>query len=345
MEEITIKDVARICGVGVSTVSRAINNHPDINPETKKMVMEVIKEHNYIPNNSARNLKRQDAKAIAVLVKGIDNSFFNEMIKYMEEEIKRKKYSLVLHHVEFNEDEVDVALELVKEKRLRGIIFLGGYFTHSEEKLSQLQVPFILSTTGAVPDGCNRDTYSSVSVDDEKESYKIVDYLIQSGHRDIAIICAKACDVLSIGKLRLEGYKKALTAHGIPVREELILEMKPEIEDYSLENGYVVTKEFLAKKIPCTAIYAISDIMAIGAGKALAEEGFKIPDDISLAGFDGVKIGKYITPSLTTLKQPTDKMAKETTKILFDMISKKVKYQHKVFEGELIVRESTKENK
>ena len=82
MEEITIRDIARICGVGVSTVSRAINNHPDINPETKETIMRVIKENNYVPNNSARNLKRQDAKAIAVLVKGINNSFFSQMIRY-----------------------------------------------------------------------------------------------------------------------------------------------------------------------------------------------------------------------------------------------------------------------
>lgn len=96
MEEITIKDIARICGVGVSTVSRAINNHPDINPETKEMIMRVIKENNYVPNNSARNLKRQDAKAIAVLVKGINNSFFSQMIKVLEEEIKEKSYAMVL---------------------------------------------------------------------------------------------------------------------------------------------------------------------------------------------------------------------------------------------------------
>lgn len=341
MEEITIKDIARICGVGVSTVSRAINNHPDINQETKQMVMQVIKENNYIPNNSARNLKRQDAKAIAVLVKGISNSFFSEMIKIMEEEIKKKKYSLVLHHVDFNEDEVDVALELVKEKRLRGIIFLGGYFRHNEEKLSQLHVLFVLSTIGVLPEKYSRNFYSSVSVDDEKESYKLVNYLCKSGHKDIAIICAKTSDA-SIGKLRLQGYKKALQDNGIEVRDELILAMKPDIEDYSLENGYAVTREFLEKQLPCTAIYAISDILAIGAGKALAEAGLKVPDDISLAGFDGVEIGKYITPSLTTIKQPVEEMAKETTKILFDVIAQQAGHQHKIFDGELVVRESTK---
>ena len=352
MEEITIKDIARICGVGVSTVSRAINNHPDINQETKQKVMQTIQKYHYVPNNSARNLKRQDAKAIAVLVKGIGNSFFSEMIKIMEEEIKQKKYSLVLQHVDFNEDEVDVALELVKEKRLRGIIFLGGYFRHNEEKLSQLQVPFVLSTIGVLPKEYSKHFYSSVSVNDEKESYKVVDYLCKTGHRDIAIICAKSTDA-SIGRLRLQGYVKALRDNGIPIREELMLFMKQGIEEYSLENGYAVMKEFLEKSmpdktgkkktVPCTAIFAISDILAIGAGKALEEAGFKIPEDISLVGFDGVKIGRYVTPSLTTLKQPMEEMARETTKILFDVIAKRADHQHRVFEGELVIRESTGE--
>ena len=127
----------------------------------------------------------------------------------------------------------------------------------------------------------------------------------------------------------------------IEVREELILPMRSDLEDYSLENGYMVTKEFLEKQIPCTAIFAISDMLAIGAGKALSDAGYKVPEDISLTGFDGVEIGKYVIPSLTTLKQPVDSMARETARILFDIIGKKAKHQHCVFDGELVVRDST----
>ena len=115
MAEITIKDIAKKCGVGVSTVSRALNNHPDINPETRSMILRVIEETGFIPNNSARNLKRTDAKCIAVLVKGITNPFFSNMIRIIEEETQRNKYALVLRHVEAQEDEMDVALELEKE--------------------------------------------------------------------------------------------------------------------------------------------------------------------------------------------------------------------------------------
>ena len=220
MESINIKDVARICGVGVSTVSRAINNHPDINPETKDMIMQVVKEHNYIPNNSARNLKRTDSKAIAVLIKGISNPFFSKMIRIFEKEIHKKKYSFIMQHVDAGEDEVDVALELIKEKKPRGIVFLGGFFSHSKEKLEQLAVPFVLSTIGMTDSLEESPFYSWVSVDDFAESYKMTDYLCKLGHKRILILAATKDDE-SIGRLRLEGYRKALKDNGIELDEDL----------------------------------------------------------------------------------------------------------------------------
>lgn len=339
MHTITIKDIAKMCGVGVTTVSRAINNHPDINEETKAMVMKVIKENNYVPNNSARNLKRSASKTIAVLIKGITNPFFNHMIKVFEEETKRKKYSFILQRVDENQDEIDVAIELEKEKRLKGIVFLGGYFSHSEEKLNQLTVPFVLSTIGMTAE-FNPEKYSSVSVDDFKESYKIVNYLCDMGHKKIAIITAPMDDV-SIGKLRYEGYKKALEDRGLEVNKNLVRCMREDIETYTMENGYLVTKELLKSKEEFTAIYAISDSLAIGACKAIFEAGKTVPEDYSVAGFDGLDIGFYYNPSITTIRQPVEEIAYETIKILFDLIHKKITHAHKVFPAELVVREST----
>ena len=126
MADLTIKDVARICGVGVSTVSRAINNHPDINPATKQKILQVIEENNYIPNNSARNLKRTDSNTIAILIKGIANPFFLAMFNIFEQELATQDYSFILQRVQQDEDELQVALAIEKEKRLKGIIFLGG---------------------------------------------------------------------------------------------------------------------------------------------------------------------------------------------------------------------------
>lgn len=337
-ENITIKEIAQLCGVGISTVSRAMNNHADINPVTKKAIMEVIKENNYVPNNSARNLKRTDAKCIAVLVKGIENPLFNVMIKVMEKEIKKQKYSMVLHHVEFDEDEIDVAIELIKEKRLRGIVFLGGYFRHGKEKLGELKVPFIISTVGDETKEIN--TYSSVAVDDEKESKKAVDYLISVGHSKIAILSAPDQDE-SIGKLRLNGYLAALEHNGIPINRNLIRTVKTDQMNYSVTSGYQITKELLASKEEFTALFAISDTLAIGACRAIIEEGKKIPEDYSVIGYDGIEMGRYYNPSITTIAQPIKKMAEVTINLLFDVLRKKSKHQHKIFQANLEVRESS----
>lgn len=340
MPEITIKDVAKKCGVGVSTVSRAINNHPDINPATKQMIMDVIQRSGYIPNNSARNLKRADAKSIAVLIKGITNPFFSKMVKIIEEETQKKRYSMELRHVESYEDEVDIALELVKEKRLRGIIFLGGYFSHSEEKLEKLGVPFVFGTVGAPPENISRASYSDVAVDDFKESKKMTDYLIELGHKDIAIIAAEPGD-LSIGKLRLAGYSEALRKKGIPVKDELIRKVTDNSDTYSMENGYQATKQLIESGERFTAIYAIADSLAIGAIRALQDAGLRVPEDISVAGYDGIELGDYIMPRLTTLRQPVEEMARQTIKLLFHIISGKEEHQHIVYAGELVEKEST----
>ena len=341
MFEPTIKDIAKICGVGVSTVSRAINNHPDINPETKEKIMNTIKEYGYVPNNSARNLKRVDAKAIAVLVKGIANPFFANMIKIIEEECKRNRYSMELQHIESDEDEVDVAQKIVKEKRLRGIIFLGGLFSHSEEKLKKLNVPFVFSTAGSIPENISKNQYSNLCVDDYKESMKMVDYLIGLGHRRIAIIVAEPYEE-SIGQLRLEGYIDALKKNGIQPDSALVFQTSDEISHFSMENGYCTTKRLVESGVDFTALYAVSDVLAIGATRALLESGRKVPDDVSVAGYDGIDVSGYISPSLTTIRQPVEAMAKDTVKLLFDIIAGKKDHQHITYEAELLERESTK---
>lgn len=340
MFEPTIKDIAKICGVGVSTVSRAINNHPDINPETKEKIMDTIKEYGYVPNNSARNLKRSDAKAIAVLIKGIANPFFTNMIKVIEQECKKKHYSMELTHIESGEDEVDVAQKVVKEKRLRGIIFLGGLFSHSEEKLKKLNVPFVFSTAASIPENISKNMYSNISVDDRKESTKMVEYLIGLGHTKIAILSAETQGE-SIGQLRFEGYCDALRAHGIEMNPKLVFQTEEDLGHFSMENGYLTAKKLIESGEEFTALFAVSDALAIGALRAFYEAGIRVPEDKSLAGYDGIDMANYVVPSITTMRQPVEEMAKETTKLLFDIIAGKKEHQHITYEAELMVKEST----
>ena len=340
MKTITIKDIAKECGVGVSTVSRAINNHPDISDETKKRIMKVIRENNFTPNSTARNLKFTQTKTIAVLIKGIENPFFQKMLKVFEEEIQNKKYTFLLQRVDSNQDELEVALQLIKERKLKGIIFLGGCFSHDEKRLKQITVPFVLSTI-SIFDGVDKNIYSSVSVDDIKESKKAVDCLCDYGHEKIAILAAQPWDT-SISGLRIEGYKRALAERNIPINKNLIRYTLEEVNAFTMENGYKLMKELLESEEEFTAVYAVSDSMVIGASKAILESGKKIPEDISIVGFGHTNISKVVEPKLTTVHFHYKTSGIEAANIIMNMIENGDKIIRDIKMGyEIIVQEST----
>lgn len=341
MAELTIRDVARICGVGVSTVSRAINNHPDINPKTKEKIIQVIEENHYIPNNSARNLKRTESNTIAILIKGIDNPFFLAMFKIFEQELGKQDYTFLLQRVQQEEDELAVALELAKEKRLKGIIFLGGRVDREPKELQELTIPYVLCTVAPIKSMLTPQV-NYVSIDDEAESFRIVDYLCKLGHKRIAIIRPAYTD-RGIGRSRYNGYVRALEENGIPLDPELVLCMKDDIEAFTAENGYAVTRELIDSGKDFTALFTVSDSTAIGASKALLEAGRRIPGDYSVAGFDGIDMAKYYHPSLTTICQPKEEMARASIKMLLDLIEDRpVKSNQQIFGAKLQVGESTR---
>ncbi len=340
MEHITIKEIAKMCGVGVSTVSRAINNHPDINEETRQKILSIIQEYNYVPNNSAQNLKRSVSDTIAVLVKGISNPFFSDMLQVLEKETNRRQYSCILQHVEEFEDEVDVALRLVKEKRLKGIVFLGGMTNRTDEKLQQLNVPFVLSTADSTLEENAGSHYATVSINDKKESRKMVDYLCECGHTRIALLASNKKDA-SVGKQRHLGYVEALLSHEIAYNEALVLRTPENTPTFTMESGYRLTQELLNSDQKFTCIYAISDEMAIGACKALFDAGKHIPQDCSVAGFDGLEFASYYEPSITTIRQPRAEMAQTMIELLFHLINEEPVERRVIFDAELVIGGST----
>ena len=333
MGQVTIKDIAKICGVGVSTVSRAINNHPDINPETKQLIMDTIQEYNYVPNNSAQNLKRVESNTIALLTKGVGNPLFAEMIQTVQSDVLGKDYLFVLQQVDEMENELEVGARLANEKRLKGMIFMGGASRPKEELLARIQVPYVICTVDAVmPE--NMDHYGIVAIDDEAESYRLIDYLCRMGHKKIAIITAYAHDT-SIGKLRLDGYRRALADHGIECADSLVVHMPAKGQVYTMKNGYDQTMKLLQSGAKFTAVYAISDTLAIGACKAIFDYGLKVPDDISVVGCDGLDMASYYQPAITTIEQPLTEMALETSRILFELIREKGGRRKHIFEARI----------
>jgi LacI family transcriptional regulator len=342
MAALTIKDIARICDVSISTVSRAINDDPTINAKTRERIMEVVKEFNYIPNNSARNLKIAESNTVALIVKGINNPFFQGMFPAFQKRLEDLGYQFLLHTVRGDADEGYAAEEIAKEKRLKGIIFLGGRMNYPEKTLKNIHIPMVLCCVAGVSQEDNiSPSVSTVSIDDTKEAYKVVDYLIHQGHRRIAIITGQRED-LTVGRLRLRGYRKALEENGIPFDPELVGYMDDEIPEFTEANGYATMKRMLASGTAFTAAFVISDRMAMGACKALYDAGKKIPDDCSVVGFDGIEMTRYMQPSLTTVIQPVQEMVESSVQMLMKQINGSHEKKHLIYEAELLERDSVK---
>ena len=162
----TIKDIARSCGVSISTVSRVLNKRPDVSEEVRSRVMAAVEESGYIPNNSARDLVRSRSDAIGVVVRGNGNLFFSRLLKTVSSEIERRGYTMVLHYIDSDADEVKAGAILEREKKLRGIIFLGGRFDYTPAELSLIGVPYVCCTYTNCFGTLRDEDYSSVCIDD-----------------------------------------------------------------------------------------------------------------------------------------------------------------------------------
>ncbi len=332
-----IRDIARLAGVGVSTVSRVINDHPDVKDETREKILKIIKESNYIPNNSARILKKNNTNNIGVLVKGVFNPFFAEMINIIGNRINEAGYTMILQQNDYaTEDDVDNLIAFVKEKRLQGIICLGGNFLNiNDESFQFLDIPVVLTSVNTLSKE-SKSKFSSIGIDNVLAAKASIQYLIDKGHRNIGILLGEKNDV-GISGLRLEGYKKALEENNIPYSEENIF-----IGDYDYSGAYRVTKEIINNRKDITAIFSISDIMAVGAAKSVIDQGLQVGEDISIMGFDGMDISKYYNPGITTVKQPKKNMANNSIDLLLALLAKKEEHKHIIFETKIIERESCK---
>lgn len=333
-----IRDIARLAGVGVSTVSRVINDHPDVKDETREKILKIIKESNYIPNNSARILKKNNTNNIGVLVKGVFNPFFAEMINIIGNRINEAGYTMILQQNDYaTEDDVDNLIAFVKEKRLQGIICLGGNFLNiNDESFQFLDIPVVLTSVNTLSKE-SKSKFSSIGIDNVLAAKASIQYLIDKGHRNIGVLLGEKNDV-GISGLRLEGYRKALEENNIPYSEENVF-----IGDYDYSGAYRVTKEIINNRKDITAIFSISDIMAVGAAKSVIDQGLQVGEDISIMGFDGMDISKYYNPGITTVKQPKKNMANNSIDLLLALLAKKEDHKHIIFETKIIERESCKE--
>jgi len=328
--KMTIKDVAAKSGVSISTVSRVLNDHPDVSEDVRRRVMETVRELHYVPNSAARDLVRTQTNAIGVVVRGAENPFFTRVIRAIEQSCSAEGYIMALHQIPAGGDELQAAAELVRSKRLKGLILLGGRFDYSESEIGDLGVPFVCCTYTNSFGTLGRESYSSVSIDDEAEAYKAVSLLTGRGHRKIAILLDSA-DGRSISELRYRGYVRALKDAGIEPDPGLVIETG----DFTMEAAYGMAGSRLESRPDITAIFAIADSFAIAAIKAAADRGLKVPEDCSVMAIDGIEMSLYTVPTLTTLVQPQALMGSQAVEILTDIISGRGGHRHLRLETDL----------
>lgn len=330
--KITINEVAKIAGVSKATISRVLNNSKPVSSEVKDRVMKVIAETGYSPNLLARGLATQETRLIGVVIPDITNPYFSELVKGIEEEANSKDYNILLCNSYLNHQKEIRYLNILKDKVVDGIIFMTTDQTKEQEVFFEKYDKAVI-TIGRSLEGIS---ISSVDIDNFLSAYVAVNYLISLNHKRIGMVRGPLINK-SAGNNRYEGYIKAIEQSGIVYDHKLIVE-----GSFSSKDGYNAMSRLLNIKNPPTAVFFANDDMAVGGISCIVSNGLKVPEDISVVGFDDIPIASIFIPSLTTIKQPIFEMGKSAVTNLIKKIKGKTVEKHKVFETELVIRNSTK---
>ncbi len=307
---ITIKEIAKLANVSQSTVSKALNDKPDVSAETKKRIIELAKQHDFIPNAFGKGLKSQTSENIGVIfcremqpLSG--NPFFSRILEGIEAELAINNYNLVLQLIP--ESRQDILPKMVRQRQVDGLILVGIFQDYFVQNILSKNIHVVLVDPKMTINNC-----SQVLIDNEHGAFVATQYLIQNGHRWIGFI-SDDVERLSF-KLRFDGYKKALKYNDIPFDKNIIM-------TGGKEKGYEHVKKLLQLENRPTAIFTTNDINAIHGYRAIQEQHLKIPNDISIIGFDDIDLDKYSTPKLTTIRVYKEEMGSIGVRMLLQMIN------------------------
>lgn len=311
-EQLTIKDIARLSGVGISTVSRVLNGRPDVGEETRAKVLAVVEREGYVPNGNAKHLKQKSTNYIAVIIRGMQNSFLASVVEKLQHQIEANSFSFLLNYIEEHDDEITAAERIYTEKKVRGFIFLGGDITGQAAVLQRITVPCVFVTCDA---GAARlPNVSSVTVDDRRAGAAAVEHLMDNGHKRIAIVGGALENENNIG-LRYSGALDAFRRRDVDFDQRLYLTC-----GFSFESAYAAVRGAIEEGREFTAVFAMSDVMAIGAAKAITDCGLRVPEDVSIVGYDGTSLARFYNPSITSIRQPQLELARIGVELMVHLL-------------------------
>ncbi len=328
---VTLKDIADRVGVSESTVSRVLNGIPKASKETREEIFKVARELNYTPNEVARSLVTKKTNTIGLIISDLSNLYFSMVADGIESIAAQNDYSLIISTTGGKEAQELKYIRIFKEKRVDGLIYISGKMPQScEQALQNLDIPVVVVSRHI------HSNLPSVHINNVQESIKAVQYLIDLGHSNIAMISGDYKDIES-GALRVKGYKRALEENNIEFKPELIFE-----GDFKIDSGIKAMEKILKIKPRPTAVFAGSDEMAVGAIKTIKKAGLKVPEDISVIGFDNNIIARVSEPELTTVGQPESEIGETAMDMLHKLIQGQyVKEINIYLPCKLIKREST----
>lgn len=327
----TMADVAREAGVSVATVSRLLNDLGVVSPETAARVYAAIEKLSYEPNLLARNLRKNESRVILILSPNVTNPYYAHILSGIGDAAAELGYSALIFNTADEPGRLRQGLEMLKKHRADGAILIA----------SDMDCAWLLEYASNYPlvqcseYGPDVDI-PHVSIDNYLATQQTMEYLIGLGHRRIAIVSSENNYIST--SLRLKAYRDTLQKHGLPLRDDYVTFAS---RDYSFKSGKTRAKELLGVSPRPTAIFCISDTLALGAITAAKELGYRVPDDVTVIGFDDVEHTTMFHPYITTVAQPCYELGRQSAHLLYALMQEKQVPRQMVLEHQLIVRESS----
>jgi alanine racemase len=324
-----IQQVAKQAGVSIATVSRVLNGQNTVSLKTRIKVEDAIKKLNYEPSMLGRNLRNSESRILLILIPTISNPFYLEIIKGIENIAISQNYNILLCETDSNPERENIYFDLVRKKMADGIISMDPAV--NVETLKKLAENYAIIQCSEYEEGSG---IPYVTIDNEEASYRAVKHLIKIGHKKIALI--NSDEKYLYARQRKMGYQRALEEHGISLNNQYIIQT----QHLGFEYGQQAMKKILNLQDRPTAVFAVSDLLAIGALKEINTNGLHVPNDIAVVGFDKIDFSNLTNPTLTTIAQPMYKLGTTAARMLIDKIKGK-EVESILLDHELVIREST----
>ncbi|WP_080875681.1 LacI family DNA-binding transcriptional regulator [Oceanobacillus timonensis] len=324
-----IQEVAKQAGVSIATVSRVLNNTCNVSEKTRYKVEKAIQELNYAPSMLGRNLRNSESRLLLVLIHTFSNPYYTEIINGIEDYAIENNYHILLCETDGNLQREDIFLNMIRNKLADGMISMNPTMHVNKLKELSMSHPIVLCS-----DYYEDANIPYIAIDNTTAAYRAVKYLITMGNKKIGLINFN--EDLLYAKQRRIGFEKALNEFQLPICNAWIHHS----EGLTFQDGVETMRRMLRSKDRPTAIFAISDTLAIGAIKELHAHGIKVPEEMAIIGFDNIAFSSMTTPTLTTVSQPTYQMGYRSAKMVIDRIQGTT-VENIIMDYELIIREST----